>query len=591
VPEASVQVELQANVGRLATDLRAATNEVQNFSKGVSRDVAGAMAPANEAMRGAESVHRGFLGTLREFKAEQVQQGRQARFLAGEIASIIPAAEGARGHMEGFLGVLIEGAAGGLSFGLALETVKLGVGLLTSWMEEHSKRAAEVLAATRKMGDESFASVIALGRQIDAINGTPLTKTQEAIRKATDDANQELTKQRRIVADMEREGKLADTLLGDPTKNAITGGDSAAYKHAKEDLLNLEQGFRQRVRDIRMRGDSEEREASQSQLKVIEVERLQHEASQATGVQAIRKKLEADLKALALDRELTDSARETRRIHLEDRADQEILKLRRQLAHDTARLEVEAFTEAELGMVQKGGPRVQEPAWFTGMRKGELVSQGAGAQAESWTGMELGNTSMNEAIRLSTIYTERQKEAQEVTQRLGAAGMNMGSAFGTIFAQMVKGSKSMAQGMEDMAKTIINTVIEMAKKVIMASALEAAAEAYAAEAGAPVVGPILGAAAMVAALSAVQGLLGSMPSAAGGFDIPAGVNPVTQLHQREMVLPAEIADQFRNGGGGGQVIINVAAIDAKSFESHLYNQATPLGRVVARLQREGRWPT
>ena len=43
-------------------------------------------------------------------------------------------------------------------------------------------------------------------------------------------------------------------------------------------------------------------------------------------------------------------------------------------------------------------------------------------------------------------------------------------------------------------------------------------------------------------------------SAAQGYDIPSGVNPVTQLHQREMVLPAKHADVIRDmaDGGGGK---------------------------------------
>jgi lambda family phage tail tape measure protein len=51
-----------------------------------------------------------------------------------------------------------------------------------------------------------------------------------------------------------------------------------------------------------------------------------------------------------------------------------------------------------------------------------------------------------------------------------------------------------------------------------------------------------------------------MPSAANGFDIPAGVNPITQLHQREMVLPAEYADVIRGmagNGGGSPVNVNI----------------------------------
>lgn len=63
----------------------------------------------------------------------------------------------------------------------------------------------------------------------------------------------------------------------------------------------------------------------------------------------------------------------------------------------------------------------------------------------------------------------------------------------------------------------------------------------------------------------------SMKSAAGGFDIPSGVNPVTQLHQEEMVLPASIANPLRaslndGGGFGGSTHITIHAVDAKSIK-------------------------
>ena len=118
------------------------------------------------------------------------------------------------------------------------------------------------------------------------------------------------------------------------------------------------------------------------------------------------------------------------------------------------------------------------------------------------------------------------------------------------------------------------------------SAIEAAANAFKAMAGIPVVGPVLAVGAAAAAMSAVMGLLGggggskttttstripggggsgvSVPSAAGGFDIPAGVNPLTQLHEREMVLPQAQADavrQMAEMGAGGTVVINATSGD------------------------------
>lgn len=54
--------------------------------------------------------------------------------------------------------------------------------------------------------------------------------------------------------------------------------------------------------------------------------------------------------------------------------------------------------------------------------------------------------------------------------------------------------------------------------------------------------------------------MGYLASAEGGYDVPDGVNPLTQLHKREMVLPAKQADVIRNmadnGGGMGDVHIH-----------------------------------
>ena len=36
-----------------------------------------------------------------------------------------------------------------------------------------------------------------------------------------------------------------------------------------------------------------------------------------------------------------------------------------------------------------------------------------------------------------------------------------------------------------------------------------------------------------------------MASAEGGYDIPHGVNPMTQLHEEEMVLPKQFANVIR----------------------------------------------
>lgn len=58
--------------------------------------------------------------------------------------------------------------------------------------------------------------------------------------------------------------------------------------------------------------------------------------------------------------------------------------------------------------------------------------------------------------------------------------------------------------------------------------------------------PAFGAAMAAAALAYLPAA-----SARGGYDIPAGVNPLTQLHAREMVLPARYAEVIRGMAGDG----------------------------------------
>ena len=109
--------------------------------------------------------------------------------------------------------------------------------------------------------------------------------------------------------------------------------------------------------------------------------------------------------------------------------------------------------------------------------------------------------------------------------------------------------------------------------VVSSNAVQAASGAAASQASIPYVGPILAVAAMAAMMAAVMGLMGGgggsqttttttrIPSAAGGWDIPAGINPLTQLHENEMVLPAEHAQTIREmagqqGDSDSTIIIN-----------------------------------
>lgn len=98
---------------------------------------------------------------------------------------------------------------------------------------------------------------------------------------------------------------------------------------------------------------------------------------------------------------------------------------------------------------------------------------------------------------------------------------------------------------------IILTQRTLAKGNVMANAAEAGSGAYKAMVGIPIVGPVLAPAAAAVAFAGTLAFGAKIPSARGGFDIPSGSNPLTQLHEREMVLPAKYADVVRTMADGG----------------------------------------
>lgn len=87
--------------------------------------------------------------------------------------------------------------------------------------------------------------------------------------------------------------------------------------------------------------------------------------------------------------------------------------------------------------------------------------------------------------------------------------------------------------------------------------------AFASTAAIPIVGPALAPGAAAAATALAEGFAIaattaaalSIASAEGGYDIPGGVNPITQLHEKEMVLPQAqanvIRDLAKSGSSGG----------------------------------------
>jgi hypothetical protein len=89
-----------------------------------------------------------------------------------------------------------------------------------------------------------------------------------------------------------------------------------------------------------------------------------------------------------------------------------------------------------------------------------------------------------------------------------------------------------------------------------------------------------------------------LASAARGYDIPAGINPLVQMHAQEMALPAEIAQpwkailrDWRTGGGaagglGGDTHFwHIAALDPRTFETYLRRNANVVTKILGEQAR------
>lgn len=81
-------------------------------------------------------------------------------------------------------------------------------------------------------------------------------------------------------------------------------------------------------------------------------------------------------------------------------------------------------------------------------------------------------------------------------------------------------------------------------------------------------------------------------SAAGGYDIPAGMNPITQLHAREMVLPAKQADVIRGLADGEGLVqrdpeihVHITAHDTQGVRDLFMNNQPALVEAIKKAHR------
>ncbi|MDD2765287.1 MAG: hypothetical protein PHE83_15085 [Opitutaceae bacterium] len=174
-----------------------------------------------------------------------------------------------------------------------------------------------------------------------------------------------------------------------------------------------------------------------------------------------------------------------------------------------------------------------------------------------------------------------QLAAKWVAQRIGLSSLE----------SMLMGKQVAEQATASGA--VVATKAGEATAVVTANAAEGATGAAAAVAPIPIVGPGMAAAAFAGTMALLMGAMGSIKSASGGYDIPAGVNPMVQAHAEEMILPAKYANLIRGmadgggdagGGGGGSLAVSVTAMDSRDVVRSLARGGA-LSKAMAKAHR------
>jgi hypothetical protein len=273
--------------------------------------------------------------------------------------------------------------------------------------------------------------------------------------------------------------------------------------------------------------------------------------------------------------------------------DESIARYRREAAAKSSVVNKIATQAAGLGIIrdQRSPDEVEQGKHANTLATLEAARAGELASVVKWnTAIELENA-RHEQVRVAmkqqaeqSILSIMSTSTDQVYGLLKQAGLQQTALGKAAFIA----SKALG-----VAQIILST------NVAAASALAPPPIGLGPLAGIPLAGIIKGmgyaSAAMVAGLSIAEA------SAENGYDIPAGKNPVTQLHEKEMVLPKAQADVIRglasNGGrGGGGITINhspVFNIDSRADRTQAMAEMRQVAHqtnadLVDRLQRAGR---
>lgn len=254
---------------------------------------------------------------------------------------------------------------------------------------------------------------------------------------------------------------------------------------------------------------------------------------------------------------------------------------------DIEAIQAEAALQERLYQIDLKSMRAKEQQ-FDGNLEKIAANNAAIEQLERTHQTNLLKIKSQEAVvenkNMTDMYASIQSGLQGVIKQAMQGSLTLKGIFQGVFSAVANAvmdmlAKTAAQWLMDaVMKKAVSAVTALSQ--ITAQAGVAGAAAVASTAAIPFIGPALAPAAGAAAFSAAIAFA-PFASARGGYDIPAGINPLTQLHEKEMVLPQAQADAVRNmtngGGDSGPIHIHGSPDDSIKLKD--------LGKVLKKMKR------
>lgn len=380
-----------------------------------------------------------------------------------------------------------------------------------------------------------------------------------------------------------------------------------ARKAAEAELAMIREGF-----DVKVRALQAEAEAARNNIdQRIELERR----IQAMYQQGTRQHEEAEKRIQALLLQRAQQERQLRESRLQAERDMRLQEVelariavdeaqalgliqREQVLQAEMEFERRRFAIAMEGMQQRQAAAALDPSMSPVEREKILREIEQLEQQHALRMAKLGSDANVEASRnVTTTLGEIQTSWASLLQRMAAGQITIGAFIKGIFASVAQAvvntlSRLMAQwAVQLIAEKLLKKTTAMS--TLTTEAAKAGAGGVASMAAAPF--PLnLGAPAFGAAMAAAAMAFTPMLAASQGFDIPAGLNPVVQAHQREMILPATLADTMRDmarvysqaGPSSASAEPAVQLRTMGGFGDWLMVHRHDLGRAIDRLNRE-----